>query len=59
MRFLAVGLCVFLGGCVLATQTDDIDQGHFIVDSDCGKQRVKVELNLDRDRSRDDVNVTK
>ncbi len=49
----------FLYGCVIGSKDDAIDEGRFIVDADCEKKRVKVELDLDRINSDKEIRVTK
>lgn len=49
---------VSISGCVLA-KDDRLDEGRFTVDADCEKNRVRVELNLDRTDSDKSIQVTK
>ena len=48
-----------LSGCVIGTRGDLQDDGYFSVDADCEKQRVKVELDLDRNDTTREIRVTK
>ena len=56
---LMVLVIVSLGGCVAGTRADQLDEGRFMVDADCEKKRVKVELDLDRTDSDKSIQVTK
>ena len=57
--FLMLLVVLSLGGCVIGTKADKLDEGKFWVDADCEKKRVKVELNLDRTDTDRSIEVRK
>lgn len=57
--FLMLLVIVSIGGCVVGTRDENIDEGVFTVDADCEKNRVKVELDLDRGNTVKEIKVTK
>ena len=58
LLFLMLLVILSIGGCVF-TRDDALDEGYFTVDADCEKNRVKVELDLDRTDSVKKIQVTK
>ena len=58
MAIVIITVIVAIGGCALS-KDDKLDEGMFVVDADCEKNRVRVELDLDRTDSDKSIQVTK